>query len=93
MNEFEYQPPEMPAELRTIRQNYSKRQYLLQSSDWTQLPDSPLDEDTKAQWSEYRQKLRDLNHQSVDCVFPLAPGQKPPPPPPPPASTPLPAGL
>lgn len=92
MNDFE-QPPVMPTELSIIHQNYNMRQSLLQSSDWTQLPDSPLDEDTKAQWREYRQKLRDLDHGSVDCVFPLAPGQKPPASPPPPVTTPLPTGL
>ena len=32
----------------------------LELSDWTQLPDSPLTEEKKAEWAEFRQKLRDL---------------------------------
>lgn len=34
-----------------------KRSTLLQSSDWTQVPDAPVD---KAAWATYRQQLRDL---------------------------------
>lgn len=44
----------MWAEIRT------QRDQLLSSSDWTQLPDSPLDDGTKATWSVYRQTLRDI---------------------------------
>jgi len=42
-------------------------------SDWTQLPDSPVDKDA---WATYRQALRDLPAQSVsadDAEFPTAP--------------------
>ena len=71
---------------------YHHRNWLLTSSDWTQLADSPLDEDTKNEWKTYRQKLRDLDYMDDDCEFPLKPGQLPPeymtPSP-----TPLPAGL
>lgn len=35
----------------------SKRNYLLQSTDWTMTPGSTLDQ---AQWAAYRQQLRDL---------------------------------
>lgn len=38
-----------------------QRNYLLQSSDWTQLPDVPLSD--KEAWAEYRQQLRDLTSQ------------------------------
>lgn len=31
----------------------------LAASDWTQLPDAPLDADTKQAWADYRQTLRD----------------------------------
>ena len=36
----------------------------LQSSDWTILDDSPLDNASKIKWQEYRQKLRDVPTQS-----------------------------
>jgi hypothetical protein len=45
----------------------------LSKSDWTQLPDAPVD---KAAWATYRQALRDLPSQggSADKVeFPVAP--------------------
>ena len=32
----------------------------LSLSDWTQVPDGPLDSTTKAAWATYREKLRDL---------------------------------
>jgi len=32
----------------------------LRSSDWTQLPDSPLSTDMKNAWAGYRQELRDI---------------------------------
>ena len=37
-----------------------KRQGLLQDSDWTQLPDVPVD---KPAWATYRQALRDITEQ------------------------------
>jgi hypothetical protein len=37
-----------------------KRNSLLQASDWTQLPDAPVD---KIVWQVYRQKLRDISQQ------------------------------
>jgi hypothetical protein len=38
--------------------NRGKRDQLLKKSDWTQLPDVPLE--TKEAWAAYRQALRDL---------------------------------
>lgn len=38
----------------------SVRDELLTLSDWTQMPDSPLDESTKASWATYRTELRDI---------------------------------
>ncbi len=32
----------------------------LQECDWTQMPDSPLDEAAKQDWATYRQSLRDM---------------------------------
>jgi hypothetical protein len=46
----------------------------LAKSDWTQLPDSPVD---KLAWATYRQALRDLPAQggSANAVtFPIKPG-------------------
>jgi hypothetical protein len=45
----------------------------LAASDWTQLPDAPVN---KAAWAEYRQALRDLPAQggsADDAEFPTAP--------------------
>ena len=36
------------------------RNALLKNSDWTQNTDSPLPEQLKKAWLEYRKKLRDL---------------------------------
>ena len=47
---------------------------LLVSSDWTQLPDSPLT--NKTEWATYRQVLRDLSKQKdfpLNVVFPSEP--------------------
>ena len=38
----------------------SKRANLLSSSDWTQMPDSPLSESKRGEWAVYRQALRDM---------------------------------
>ncbi len=37
-----------------------RRKRLLDNSDWTQMPDSPLSESKRAEWAAYRQALRDL---------------------------------
>ena len=36
------------------------RDIFLRESDWTQVPDSPLSDSKKAEWSTYRQALRDM---------------------------------
>jgi hypothetical protein len=38
----------------------SERNTKLTESDWTQLNDTPLDNDSKVEWTVYRQALRDL---------------------------------
>lgn len=48
-------PPEDPVQI-----SRELRAGLLQESDWTQNADSPLTTDVKAQWADYRQKLRDF---------------------------------
>ena len=47
-------------DVRKIRTN------LLYGCDWTQLPDSPLTDEVKLEWQQYRQELRDLQFVSND---------------------------
>ena len=42
----------------------SVRDELLILSDWTQMPDSPLDSSTKTSWATYRTGLRDISGQT-----------------------------
>ena len=51
------------------------RDWLLASSDWTQLADSPLDDDIKTEWKKYRQLLRDFDFMDDQGEFPLKPGE------------------
>lgn len=44
----------------------ARRDALLQASDWTQVPDSPLSEAARAEWVAYRQSLRDLPETVTD---------------------------
>jgi hypothetical protein len=39
----------------------NRRNSLLSNSDWTQVADSPLSAEVKAQWATYRQSLRDIS--------------------------------
>ncbi len=61
-------------ELRTYRDDE------LKTSDWTQIPDGPLDSTTKTAWATYRTKLRDLPNDAKapywfeESDWPLAPG-------------------
>lgn len=48
----------------------AKRDALLAESDWTQLPDAPVD--AKA-WAVYRQALRDLPENTTDPADPVWP--------------------
>lgn len=53
------------------------RNYLLQQCDWTQLSDSPLTVEKKAEWATYRQALRDIfetySENPLDAEFPVSP--------------------
>ena len=54
----------------------SVRDELLILSDWTQMPDSPLDSSTKTSWATYRTGLRDISGQTgfpTDFTWPTAP--------------------
>ena len=44
----------------------AERDYLLESSDWTVLADSPLSSTKQAEWKTYRQALRDLPASTTD---------------------------
>lgn len=58
----------------TIEGILSTRQSLLFSSDWTQLPDVPLE--TKQAWATYRQALRDITTQEgypFNVIWPTKP--------------------
>lgn len=52
-----------------------KRNELLKESDWTQLPDSPLDEFKKYEWKIYREFLRNITqqHSPFYVIFPIKP--------------------
>lgn len=53
-----------------------KRQRLLYSSDWTQIPNNPLTSEKQAAWATYRQELRDIPSQSgypFNVIFPTPP--------------------
>ena len=39
---------------------------ILGTTDWTQLPDSPLTDAKKAEWATYRQQLRDMMSSYTD---------------------------
>ena len=41
-----------------------KRSVLLDSSDWTQLPDVPMSDERISEWGAYRQDLRDITTQA-----------------------------
>ena len=49
--------PEEPTDEYLIGQMRNFRDLLLQSSDWTQVADAPVD---KQAWADYRQALRDF---------------------------------
>ena len=42
-----------------------KRNSKLRDSDWTQIPDSPLTAEKKAEWAAYRQALRDITKEKI----------------------------
>ena len=48
---------------RFIEEVRTKRNKMLTGSDWTQMPDSPLNEEQKGAWATYRQQLRDITEQ------------------------------
>jgi hypothetical protein len=56
----------------------AERNAKLTASDWTQLPDSPLTNDQRAEWSVYRHLLREVAGQQgfpSQVIWPEPPGQ------------------
>lgn len=53
----------------------SQRNTLLSECDWTQLVDSPLSVEEKADWAAYRQLLRDLPENTQDPLNPIWPAK------------------
>jgi hypothetical protein len=57
----------------------ARRSHLLAACDWTQAVDSPLNEQKRAEWSAYRQALRDLTktyptvQNAIDVIWPTEP--------------------
>lgn len=68
--EFHNPPKDYDVEWVVVR---AERNAKLAASDWTQLPDAPVD---AAAWAEYRQTLRDVTDQAdpFNIVWPTAPG-------------------
>ena len=54
----------------------TKRNSLLQQSDWTQIPNNPLTVEQQQAWAVYRQELRDITSQSgypFNVIWPTPP--------------------
>jgi hypothetical protein len=65
--------PTPPMTWENIRES---RNYLLMNCDWTVLPDSPLTSETRQEWVDYRQSLRDITSvfsDPNDVIWPLSP--------------------
>ena len=62
----------LAAQWAVVRADRNQR---LASCDWTQLPDSPLSAEVRAQWATYRQALRDVTQQPnpFAIVWPTTP--------------------
>lgn len=56
-----YAPPPPPSAAIMAENVRQQRNTLLSDSDWTQMPDAPVD---KAAWAAYRQALRDIPNQA-----------------------------
>lgn len=54
---------------RTIDNVRKTRNMLLAASDWTQNADSPLTAEKRAEWSAYRQALRDITEQDINNII------------------------
>jgi len=71
--ELVVQPDPGPSEDQLAAQARSQRNALLSQSDWTQVPDAPVDQQA---WANYRQALRDVPQQAgfpTDITWPVKP--------------------
>lgn len=69
-------PCEPPAPAITWEIIRARRNELLAMSDWTQLPDAPMDHSLRKAWARYRQALRDIPQTFLrpeDVVWPSPP--------------------
>jgi len=69
----------LPEEI-TVETIRSARNSLLLSSDWTQLPDTPISNEKRNEFRQYRQFLRDIPqifHDPSGVVFPTRPSYTP----------------
>ena len=61
----DYSPPtNQDLENKRAQEQDSKRDKLLQESDYTQLPDVPLTNEKRSEWITYREGLRNISDQS-----------------------------
>ena len=76
-HEFDYSSKSWVLDINLLKQNIvNQRNNLLFKSDWTQLPNSPLNQQKQGQWAIYRQFLRDIPAQSgypTNVTWPTAP--------------------
>ena len=76
-HEFDYLSKSWVLDINLLKQNIvNQRNNLLFKSDWTQLPNSPLNQQKQGQWAIYRQFLRDIPAQSgypTNVTWPTAP--------------------
>jgi len=71
--ELVVEPDPGPSEEQLAAQARSQRDALLSQSDWTQVPDAPVDQQA---WAEYRQALRDVPQQAgfpTEITWPVKP--------------------
>ena len=66
------------ADDRAAAANRNERNQLLNDSDWTQMPDSPLTDEVKTSWATYRASLRTLPEHTnwpnlEDADWPVSP--------------------
>lgn len=76
-HEFNYLSKSWVLDINLLKQNIvNQKNNLLFKSDWTQLPNSPLNQQKQGQWATYRQSLRDIPAQSgypTNVTWPTAP--------------------
>jgi len=71
--ELVVEPDPGPTEEQLAAAARSQRDALLSQSDWTQVPDAPVDQQA---WAEYRQALRDVPQQAgfpAEITWPMKP--------------------